>query len=253
MDSYFTYTNGTCEGCLKAGFTETGLSQHLRQSKRSTLCLAYFDCYIASLAQPPSTASSRSQPPSPQAAASPPTPLPLFNPDLDLEMMDDDDKDEEYIEHFKSDSEDGGFTDLEDDWEPEPEPQGHVGSGGSTASHVCNTDAYFGPSVSPEARRAAEERAGQGPQIIVQFTDTYPESQAGSVLSQTTSAAQNDDGSANIYALFVSQMDWEIAKWAKLRGPGSTAFSDLLGIDGVCVHLLNLASIALIDPSSIDS
>ena len=28
-------------------------------------------------------------------------------------------------------------------------------------------------------------------------------------------------------------MDWEIAKWAKLPGAGSTAFPDLLAIEGV--------------------
>jgi hypothetical protein len=32
---------------------------------------------------------------------------------------------------------------------------------------------------------------------------------------------------------FISKMDWEIAQWAKLRGPGSTAFTDLLKIEGV--------------------
>ncbi|KAJ3716762.1 hypothetical protein DFJ43DRAFT_1043218 [Lentinula guzmanii] len=37
----------------------------------------------------------------------------------------------------------------------------------------------------------------------------------------------------NIWAPFVSKMDWELAHWAKLRGAGSTAFSDLLAIDGV--------------------
>ncbi|KAG0698877.1 hypothetical protein DFH29DRAFT_1016884 [Suillus ampliporus] len=37
---------------------------------------------------------------------------------------------------------------------------------------------------------------------------------------------------ANIYAPFASQMDWDIAKWAKLRGTSSTAFTDLLEIDG---------------------
>jgi hypothetical protein len=37
----------------------------------------------------------------------------------------------------------------------------------------------------------------------------------------------------NIYAPFKSKIDWEIAQWAKLQGPGSTAFSDLLAIDGV--------------------
>lgn len=38
---------------------------------------------------------------------------------------------------------------------------------------------------------------------------------------------------ANLYALFASQVDWEFAKWVKLRGPTSTAVTDLLNIPGV--------------------
>ncbi|KAF8875590.1 hypothetical protein BD779DRAFT_1476024, partial [Infundibulicybe gibba] len=38
--------------------------------------------------------------------------------------------------------------------------------------------------------------------------------------------------SENPWAPFNSKLDWELARWAKLRGPGSTAVSDLLGIDG---------------------
>ncbi|PCH34487.1 hypothetical protein WOLCODRAFT_61054 [Wolfiporia cocos MD-104 SS10] len=44
----------------------------------------------------------------------------------------------------------------------------------------------------------------------------------------------------NIWAPFSSRMDWEIAWWAKLQGPSSTAFSDLLAIDGV-VEALGLS------------
>ncbi|KAG6808332.1 hypothetical protein H0H92_004461, partial [Tricholoma furcatifolium] len=40
--------------------------------------------------------------------------------------------------------------------------------------------------------------------------------------------------SRNPYAPFVSRIDWEVAKWAKTRGPGSTSFTELLSIDGVC-------------------
>jgi hypothetical protein len=36
-----------------------------------------------------------------------------------------------------------------------------------------------------------------------------------------------------VYAPFSSEVDWEIARWAKIRGPTSTAFSDLLNIPGV--------------------
>ncbi|KAF9789139.1 hypothetical protein BJ322DRAFT_1017868 [Thelephora terrestris] len=35
------------------------------------------------------------------------------------------------------------------------------------------------------------------------------------------------------WAPFSTRIDWEIARWAKLRGPSSTALSELLGIDGL--------------------
>ena len=37
----------------------------------------------------------------------------------------------------------------------------------------------------------------------------------------------------NVYAPFAHRLDWEIARWCQLRGPGSTAVSELLGINGV--------------------
>ena len=37
----------------------------------------------------------------------------------------------------------------------------------------------------------------------------------------------------NPYAPFASSLEWQIAKWAKLRGPSSTAFTELIAIDGV--------------------
>ncbi|KIK32509.1 hypothetical protein CY34DRAFT_18999 [Suillus luteus UH-Slu-Lm8-n1] len=40
-----------------------------------------------------------------------------------------------------------------------------------------------------------------------------------------------------IWAPFTSQIDYEVAQWVKLRGQGSTAFSDLLEIEGVCENL----------------
>ncbi|KIJ67367.1 hypothetical protein HYDPIDRAFT_84908 [Hydnomerulius pinastri MD-312] len=51
---------------------------------------------------------------------------------------------------------------------------------------------------------------------------------------------QFDGGGGNLYAPFTSRLDYEVARWAKLRGQGSTAFSDLLGIEGVC-NLLGLS------------
>ncbi|KAI1783920.1 hypothetical protein LXA43DRAFT_976942 [Ganoderma leucocontextum] len=40
-----------------------------------------------------------------------------------------------------------------------------------------------------------------------------------------------------IYWPFTSKLDWEVARWGKTRGPGSTALSELLEIDGVAEKL----------------
>ncbi|KAI0058289.1 hypothetical protein BV25DRAFT_1919489 [Artomyces pyxidatus] len=52
-------------------------------------------------------------------------------------------------------------------------------------------------------------------------------------------AAEADEAEAdeNPWAPFTSQMDWEMAQWAKMRGPTSTAFTELLNIDGVADKL----------------
>jgi hypothetical protein len=41
------------------------------------------------------------------------------------------------------------------------------------------------------------------------------------------------DGNDNSWAPFTLWIDWEVAQWAKLCGPGSTAFSELLAIPEV--------------------
>ena len=46
------------------------------------------------------------------------------------------------------------------------------------------------------------------------------------------------DDQENPWTPFNSRIDWEVARWAKMQGPSSTAVSDLLKIDGVRVLLL---------------
>ncbi|KAG2337294.1 hypothetical protein BDR05DRAFT_978558 [Suillus weaverae] len=54
---------------------------------------------------------------------------------------------------------------------------------------------------------------------------------------------RDDDGfneclnTNNIYALFASKIDWEMAWWAKLQGPSSTVFSDLLSIESLSENI----------------
>ncbi|KAI0753003.1 hypothetical protein C8Q80DRAFT_1217332 [Daedaleopsis nitida] len=49
-----------------------------------------------------------------------------------------------------------------------------------------------------------------------------------------------DASGTNPYAPFKSRIDWELAKWAKMRGPGSTAVTELLQIEDL-VSLLGLS------------
>ncbi|KAH9839355.1 uncharacterized protein C8Q71DRAFT_703890 [Rhodofomes roseus] len=55
----------------------------------------------------------------------------------------------------------------------------------------------------------------------------------GPCSAYTSYAHEVDPDAKNPYAPFASRIDWEIARWAKLRGSGSTAFTDLLAIPEV--------------------
>ncbi len=88
-------------------------------------------------------------------------------------------------------------------------------------------------------RLAAEERADSHPQIV-RYSDHYPSSRPGFIVSCSSTSGDSAytasvDGKKNLWAPFTSEIDWKVARWAKLRGPGSTAFSDLLAIDGVYI------------------
>lgn len=96
-------------------------------------------------------------------------------------------------------------------------------------------------------RQAVEDGLRQ--QVVV---DRFPLSSAGAPVEELQGSATNNAygntipfTASNLYAPFISQMDWEVARWVKLRGPGSTAASELLSTDGVC------SSIYMIYPSLI--
>jgi len=75
----------------------------------------------------------------------------------------------------------------------------------------------------------------------------YPDPRAGQRISQHSPdhsanvmyGAQlvDDKNDENLYYPFASKIECEVARWAKLRGSSSTAFSDLLSIDGVRIFL----------------
>ena len=60
-----------------------------------------------------------------------------------------------------------------------------------------------------------------------------PEGPQGTSLYQAT----QDTLGPNIWSPFGSQMDWELAHWAKLSGPSASAFTELLAIPEVSAHV----------------
>lgn len=90
--------------------------------------------------------------------------------------------------------------------------------------------------------RESVQRLCQKPAVVVRFGG-----EAGKVISEpSTVSDQGDqydnltyqsvlghDAQGNPWYPFNSKLDWEVAKWAKLRGPSDTAFSELLAIEGV--------------------
>jgi hypothetical protein len=155
------------------------------------------------------------------------------------------DGDDEQIEH----EEDGNYDEQEDTltaieaaeletgWEPER-------PGARGASQVDSAAVHDGLTLRTNAhvesgtvhRSQAEKRADANP-FITRYSDKYPARHAGAAVMQTEPSDINYrstvDGLTNAWAPFTSKLDWDIAKWAKLWGAGSTAFSDLLAIDGV--------------------
>ena len=123
-------------------------------------------------------------------------------------------------------------AELESGWEPHREGMAIVSEGDDAPEEPITEDT----DQSSWARKAVEERLECDP-FVVQYSSCYPHSQCGVIkesqhtADQQYSSAIND--ASNPWAPFSSEIDWKVVRWAKLRGAGSTAFSDLLAINGV--------------------
>ena len=88
--------------------------------------------------------------------------------------------------------------------------------------------------------RGGFEKDLENEPVIVHFGG-----QAGAVVKEATPS--NNQYSAEVgdhqnpYTPFTSELDWKFARWAKLRGPGSTAVTELMAIEGVRMISLIIA------------
>lgn len=128
-----------------------------------------------------------------------------------------------------------GFND-EQGWEPEV-----VDSRAPSPDLVFPEGHFDEPSRLPHSRPPPPMASNS---VREPFIVQYPDPRAGApIRSQEAHEHQRyadklGSQDANPWVPFKSQMDWEIARWAKMRGPSSTAFTELLGINGVRSVLL---------------
>ncbi|KAF8876086.1 hypothetical protein BD779DRAFT_1613361 [Infundibulicybe gibba] len=68
-----------------------------------------------------------------------------------------------------------------------------------------------------------------------QYDETHGQQSAGQrhEAEKNLSNSHSLSTTRNPYSPFTSKIDWEIAQWAKFRGPSSTAFTELMAIDGL--------------------
>ena len=230
-----------CPGCF-AAFSAAGLARHLAQ----TTNLACIDASVelndlfdnASVDNELDSRRSNS-PDAPMTDSSPRASLPpQFAGDYFGDYDEDDlewpvlDLDIPHLDHKEdfSDSEIEQDTEsLEPGWEPDPPAP--------EAFDDCDIPMeYEIPPSSPDQdhlnRQGIEDRLWSTPVI-----ETFPIATAGKVYGHETEnsyhCAQKQFAGSNGYQPFASQIEWEIARWAKLRGPSSTAFTELLEIEGV--------------------
>lgn len=221
-----------CPGCLKPF---TSQRAHLAQAssplcrrlakKRKSSCLGFVRVPKRRQTQqlppnsPPIPTNETPSSPEQDTNQSPSPPELPDVPDNENEWDDDDEDGEE-------DNLNSAIESLFPGWEP---PVSNDTDNMSVSSDDMDSDPPS--SLPPDDLR---ERTWVTPQVV-----KFPNSRAGEPVrsvdsTNNTYATRLREGSnTNLYSPFASKIDWEVAKWAKLRGPSSTSLADLLKIEGV--------------------
>lgn len=139
-------------------------------------------------------------------------------------------------------------NDLEDQWEADEEEDDEGGlidepeldADNMEPQATGDDEALHSESNSTTSANTAPPILSHTPPYIERVSVGHPSAplkgktiKHGYQLYQDDLHARADAG--NPWAPFNSKIDWEIAHWAKLRGPGSTAVSELLNIGGVSI------------------
>ena len=214
-----------CSACSSGGFTQTGLQSHLRQSTDLRCTALYEQMMDLSLEESKDQSEDDKTLSGPQPFAG------------DMFGGPEDYLGNNFGQANGEEEEEEECVDLEADWEPE-RPGAHGASVAASGDFdQAHAEEHAGHELMPNRFQRQVESHITENSFVVCYSDKYPYRRAGAAVKQKQPSdvkyRADLDSSSNLWAPFSSQLDWEIAKWAKLRGAGSTAFSDLLAIEGV--------------------
>ncbi len=86
-----------------------------------------------------------------------------------------------------------------------------------------------------------ESGDGAKPRVTIRYTERHRKSRAGCIIKHSASYderyASTINYNTNVWSPFNSKLDWDLARWAKMRGPGSNSLNELLSIEGVSFYL----------------
>lgn len=231
-------SQSTCSGCGHT-YSIRGLASHLRQT-RNPRCRLIFEFQSSYLPNDEHSSSPLHLPDDffggePFSGGHGPDDVLIDEPNMDnipdprsKTIVDDFSDSESELDDFEREIE----AAMEDGWEPPPdEAQDYEAEDPPLAE-----EPYENPPAASTDRSTVHD-ALQNPPYMERFNDIVPNANAGKLFSenQDVNSSYRDDlfNNTTTWAPFTSKIDWEIARWSKLRGPSSTAFSDLLKIDGV--------------------
>lgn len=221
----------TCPGCNKP-FSINAWSRHLSQTTR----IACRTIYVNQNSYLPGVFLRGNNPP-PQPSQQPQSQEPAtFAGDFFGDDYQDNDfpwPSDSRSESSDSSESDEEPEDLEDDVRPwEPTPSSNQAAAQPEADAADYMDEEQGRVLTAEERKAAEGKLWATPVVV-----PFPSLLAGKPIDDEDSEyiryKKSVGGDGNAYAPFNSKIDWEFARWAKLRGVGSTSATELMGIDGV--------------------
>ncbi len=255
-----------CTGCHTQFQTAQGLLSHLHQCQNDEHCLAVYQEYMKSFLPTsesdsdfeldPESDPGEEEPEQDEYSMDVDDVDPMSLDPMDVNSVPFEEPGQPFDPNNKPAHENTTAVEEEVTWEPEREglPVEVADNKLEEDNGSDSDDEHYLPTIhqATDHRHQAERvliDTGDGPKacVTIRYTKKHPHSWAGSIL--THSASHDDaytstlaDYDRNAWAPFNSKLDWELARWAKMRGPGSTALSELLAIEGVRIPLILIDS-----------